>query len=244
MIIFITSIASTFAQKTFQQADIVKKWTRKNTNGAPIDWVKEFTDTGKAIYYDWTILLETDYYLSDTVEKTFDESKVNQNTKGKFLVFNNKNCHGNHCVSIHEILSLTDDKFILKDVPSGIYTMYTTNKDSILYSYDDYVKLKLSLNLESFTQQTFQKKDITDKKWFLVYPNRKYEYYYYLSNEKLFDPSKFGKSTSGKYLFLIDISSSGTCFYEILKLTDKKLILKPFWPPTYIKKFVYEAAEE
>jgi len=251
MIIFITSIEGAFAQKTFQQADIVKNWKFKNTNLDTPDWFMEFTDTRKVSTYDCTTLLETDYYLSDTIEKTFDNSKVYENTEGKFIIKNNKNCHGNWCVSIYEILSLTDNKLILKYGSFGTIFMYTTNKDSVLYSYDEDVKLTLSLDYESFTQQTFQKKDIANKKWFLVYPNRKYEWYYYLTNNLKktdgvvnFDASKVGKNTSGKYIIIGELDGFIKYIYEIRKLTHNKLILKQLSPASYNTKTVYQAVEK
>ena len=249
LITCIIFVASGFAQKTFYQSDIVGKWRLKDSTSPSFS---EYTDTGKSVSYNLSTILEMEYYLSDIVETTFDKSKVNKNTEGKFLIENDKICNGNRCMSIYEILSVTDDKLILKIVSEDYILIYTTNKDSILhigldkYGYGkDTLNYKPAFDYEHFTQQTFQKSDIANKKWFLVYPNYKFEYdYYFTDNITTFDPSKVGKSTSGRYIIERSVNGVGVNIYKILKLTDSELILKDLWSPERNKRLVYKAVEE
>jgi len=247
-------VVSGFAQKTFQQSNLVgKKWTEK---GPSYDYFEEYTDTGKVVCYVREQLLEKDYYLSDNIERKFDESKVYENTKGKYFIYRDPNW------GCFEILSLTDEKLILKNVSSGSWVlMFTTNEDSILYSRDEYDKRTrmfttnedsilysrdeygLTFYYENFTGQTFQKSDIANKKWFEACYNWYVENDYYLSNtikitiEKL----KVEKNTSGKYILVHH--NNGVNIYKILKLTDSKMLLKYMYlnSRSYKKKIMLRA---
>jgi len=246
MIIFIAPIASVCAQKTFHQSAIEKKW-RNNDKNEPTYWVLEYTNTGKIIgYMDIKPVSEWDYYLSNSgLEKEFNKSKVDKNTKGKFLIFHNK--YSKDDMMIFRILSLTDDRLILK-YDSGDIWIFKSNKNSVLLTeFCD----KTTLDYEKFTKKTFQKKDIANKKWFKECPDFtvKSEANYYLSDtvETVFDESKIGKSTSGRYI--IERSSwDGEIFvFEILELTDSKLKLKSCHRHLNIKKdeiFIYQAVED
>ena len=221
MIIFITLVANMFAQKTFQPSDLVKKWEDVYS----FFW--EYSYTGKSVAYELNQkpLSYTDYYLSDTIE-TFDKSKVNKNTEGKYVIF----AYGN---IVYEILSLTKNRLILKDFGSIFISI--TNEDSVLYIddlYDDdcyyyYLDYGTTLNYEKSTQQTFLKSDIGNKNF--VKQSCKYDYYLSDSIETIFDTSKVGKSTSGRYI--IERNSKGEVYVlKILKLTNRKMILKEVYP--------------
>ena len=119
-----------FAQETFQQADIVgKKWKIENVKG----YIK-YTKTKKI----WRTFLQFSnqyYYLSDTIETTFDKSKVGKSTNGKYIIFRNK--WERNGMEIYEILLLTYNTLILQKVTGirigGSNTFYLYTEEECVF---------------------------------------------------------------------------------------------------------------
>ncbi|MBO4984575.1 MAG: hypothetical protein J6C87_02910 [Bacteroides sp.] len=74
-----------------------------------------FTDysEGRKIYYGY-------FYLSDTIETTFDESKLGKNVNGKYIInpitIVDKNGKETKTAGVCEILELTETKLVIQNV--------------------------------------------------------------------------------------------------------------------------------
>ena len=83
-----------------------------------------FTDSA---YYDesfYTTLNKTatskmPFYLSNTIEKVFDESKVGTNTSGKYLIIKEGNAKYGYNLVVCEIIGISNTNLSIKH---GIYT--------------------------------------------------------------------------------------------------------------------------
>ena len=236
VIICFLSIVDSFAQETFQQADLVgKKWKSK-----------EFRENKRSIKYTKTketvvnrnIFISTNkYYLSDTIDSVFDKSKVGKSRSGRYVVVRNK--RADNGIKVNEILALTENTLAM-----------TGSFPSTYHTRDWY---KTPLENRKITQQTFLQSDIVDKKWILgngIYSYNDFfteyksngkcinnhftlngkekimEYEYYLSDSigTFFDKSRVGKITSGSYIIQRD-SDGYTYIFEILRVTKDRLIL-------------------
>ena len=225
------------AQQTFQQSDIIKRWkTGTSDKDFGYYFFHTYTNTGKFISGMREVqFFETDYYLSDNVppRNAFDESKIDKNTRGDYIIYR----YGRYDRGFYKILSLTDDKLILEDSEHIIY-IFNSNEHTFLPAE----KCKKTVwNYENFTQQTFQKSDIVGKKWKQECPTNEAVQEYYLSDttETVFDKSKVGKDTNGKYI-IVGNNGKITSIYEILKLTDDRLIIKDLFIEPRFKGFEIE----
>ena len=83
-----------------------------------------FTDS---TYYDEsfyptlnkTTTIELPFYLSNTIEKVFDESKVGTNTSGKYLIIKEGNAKYGYNLVVCEIMGISNTNLSIKH---GIYT--------------------------------------------------------------------------------------------------------------------------
>jgi len=235
-----------FAQQTFHQSDLVgKKWKDKefrDTRG----YSRRYTNT-KEIIVRRNVLIFTDkYYISDTIDSVFDKSRVGNSSSGKFIITQPKSKNDN-IPSVEEILVLTDNTLIVRNV---LFTTYPMGNGIDIYHTRDWYKTPLENR--KITQQIFQLSDIVSRTWkvdsrinsdnnyFTEYKSNgkcitKFtlnkiekitEYEYYLSDtiEFTFDKSKVGKNTSGSYIIQRD-NNGYTDIYEILRITNDRLIL-------------------
>ena len=63
--------------------------------------------------------MEQPFYLSDTVEQRFDDSKVGKNQNGKYLIIKGDPSHEVGSFSVSEILKLDGTEFKIKSLRSG-----------------------------------------------------------------------------------------------------------------------------
>lgn len=86
-----------------------------------------FTDSA---YYDQsfypalnkTTTLKLPFYLSNTIEKVFDESKVGTNTSGKYMIVKEGNAKHGYNLVVFEIMGISSTNMSIK---YGIYTAKT-----------------------------------------------------------------------------------------------------------------------
>ena len=216
-------------QQNFQLSDIVgKKW--KGSLGVSYSFFLEFNSNEKITYIEEFSpnALLSEYYLSDNIETTFDVSQVGENSRGKYIIARNKLYEND--IYVYEILSLTNDRLVLKDLQEFYIQMFSTKEMSVLHKE---IWDKSEFENENIKQQTFQLSDIAGKEWKLktsanYYTSSGYmESEYYLSDsiDTAFDKSKVGKNTSGRYI--IGRNSNGNIdAYEILRVSYDRLILK------------------
>ena len=234
-------IANGFAQEIFQQSDIVKKkWKSEIYIKKGIHmFLLKYTNTKEiSINRFWTSRTNQYYYLSDNIDTVFDISKIGNSSSGKYIITKQLK---DSILYIDEILVLTDNTLIVRNTP---WVNYVGGSGIRVYHTRNYKNTK---------QQTFQLSDIVDKKWkmdsifnsnynlFIEYKSNEkcinksieykkeeiVEYEYYLSDsiETTFNKSKVGNNTNGRYIIQRD-KGGYLYIYEILKLTNDKLILK------------------
>ena len=223
--------------QTFQQSDIIeKKWKQEGLSNYPINFFRKYTNSGKviSIYEEKIPIFASEYYLSDSIEKRpiFNVSKVEQNSKGKFIFFRNQ--YAQDGMKIYRILSVTDNRLILKGIPDDYVYVFYSNEDANLHTEDCE---QTDLEYKNIIPKTFQKSDIVGKKWEQKCPDSekiKTGNEYYLSDiiDTVFYKSKIGKSTRGKYIIEYD-SNGYVNVYQILKLTDDRLLIKYLYKDDY-----------
>ena len=243
-------IANSFGQETFQQADLVKKkWKRGEYIKTGIS--EKYTNNKKKfVNRNCPLEIYYYYYLSDTIDTVFDMSKVGNSSSGRYII--TKDSERDNII-IDEILFFTDNTLILRMTPC-VSPIGGSSID--IYHTRDWYKKK---NTE---QQTFQLSDIAGKKWqrdtcvgkgsfSIEYINtvkcidksvygkeeKISESEYYLSDtiDTVFNKSKVGKISSGRYIIQRD-REGYLYIYEILKLTDSRLILK-YLNGTYVRVY-------
>jgi hypothetical protein len=117
LLLFLTS--SIPVQKTTLQKLTGKTWTYQYPEGysKPIVLTFSFTDstqTGTITFEGGGGSADRLFYLSDTIETVFDDSKVGNVQNGKYIIFNACGTNGNCKVVVDEIISLTDVKLSIK----------------------------------------------------------------------------------------------------------------------------------
>jgi len=106
----------------FQISDIAgKKWEMDSVIDCPYcKFVMEFKSNKKLII--WDIYdpdgLNSEYYLSDKIEKTFDASKLGKNQNGRYIIGLDSE---NHLLT-YEILRLDNGRLILRDLKTFLWS--------------------------------------------------------------------------------------------------------------------------
>ena len=123
IILFALYTAFSCAAQTFRMSQLKGcKWVSYELeNETNTIW---FTDSA---YYDEsfyptlnkTTTIELPFYLSNTIEKVFDESKVGTNTSGKYLIIKEGNAKYGYNLVVCEIMGISNTNLSIKH---GIYT--------------------------------------------------------------------------------------------------------------------------
>ena len=130
LIMFVVCISAStnklFAQTESMQDILMKyKWIENNKHWNSSPGYTRYTKTERLYYRDFKKCTDAhicSYYLSDdTNSKTFDHSKVNKSTNGKYLYEQVGKPRTN--AEIYEILELNNKKFIIKIVYPDPRTM-------------------------------------------------------------------------------------------------------------------------
>lgn len=77
-------------------------------------------------------LLTAPYYLADEIPCVFDESKVGEETSGKYLVMKEGTAKYGYVISVKEILCISEDKLVLK---YGVYRSNTDNPPTAVFVF-------------------------------------------------------------------------------------------------------------
>ena len=196
------------------------------------------------------------FYLSNTIEKVFDESKVGANTSGKYLIVKSGNAKHGFNLVVCEIMGISDTNLSIKyNVYSAKKTIggvkfvenFTKMQDRTATPYVDAEQLKggrwqavdvRKINDDgghmevSFTDSLC----ITDISLYEGSDTVHVKSQYYLSDSKpgTFDQAKVGKATHGKYIVINErrrtLADSTWRYHlvvrEIMEASKDRLVIK------------------
>lgn len=124
ILLFAMCIAFSCAAQTFTITQLKGcKWVtydrEKETNTI---WFTDSTYYDESFYptLNKTTTIELPFYLSNTIEKVFDESKVGTNTSGKYLIIKEGNAKYGYNLVVCEIMGISNTNLSIKH---GIYTV-------------------------------------------------------------------------------------------------------------------------
>lgn len=170
------------------------------------------------------------YYLSNTIPKSFDFSKVGQNAQGRYLIEYNPILDTFLCFSIvrfdkkEKIMSF---KLETKDVigNTGISNFTLIPKISTSDLNNTIWQSKYDYKNRSMNYYEYVNGQLT---WYFDDGGDCKVYQYYLSetNPAKFDSSKVGKNTEGYYLIIYDAAKHTFSSFLIEKATELSLQLK------------------
>jgi hypothetical protein len=123
---------SSFAQtSTTLQKLINKDWVyiHENPGYEKYVWIERYTQTKQittmktagdiTIYDEEDDMPDSDFYLSDQIETTFDYSKVGNVQNGKYIIWYIPEYDGESFFDVEEIITLTDTYLEVKSLESG-----------------------------------------------------------------------------------------------------------------------------
>lgn len=123
IILFALYTAFSCAAQTFKMSQLKGcKWTCNETDEkTKTIWFTDSAFCDENVYssINRTSTLKMPFYLSSTIEKVFDESKVGKGTSGKYLIIKEGNAKHGYNVFVCEIMGISNTNLSIK---YGIYS--------------------------------------------------------------------------------------------------------------------------
>ncbi len=86
-----------------------------------------FNSTKKSMYMNDQLFASADYYLSNVITESFDETKIGNTSNGKYIV-----CRMNHPLkklSIYEIVSISENKLEIRHIDHSHTLKYLSESE-------------------------------------------------------------------------------------------------------------------
>jgi len=113
LLFLVTSITIVYSQENKNIVDLLmtKRWYMQGLTDKTSS--EQYTRTEQHVYYNGQYLSSFIYYLSDSIDKTFDSNKVGSANNGKYIVTKVKNVTTSN-FSVYEIISISSNALELR----------------------------------------------------------------------------------------------------------------------------------